>query len=58
LAALVTGGAAAVALKTGLLGWLILTFKKGAKLIVVAVVAIGAFIKKLFTRKGESGNVQ
>jgi uncharacterized membrane-anchored protein len=58
LAALVTGGAAAVALKTGLLGWIILMFKKGAKLIVVAVAAIGAFIKKLFTRKSQQGNVQ
>ena len=48
LAALITGGAAAVALKTGLLGTLILFFKKGAKLIIVGVIAIGAFIKKVF----------
>lgn len=40
LAALVTGGAAAVALKSGLL-------PKLGKLIVVAAVGVGAFIKKL-----------
>lgn len=53
LAALVTGGAAAVAIKTGLFSSLLLLFKKGAKLIILAVAAIGAFIKKLFT--GRSG---
>lgn len=47
LAALITGGAAAVAVKTGLMASIILFFKKGAKLIIVAIVAIGAFIKKL-----------
>jgi uncharacterized membrane-anchored protein len=57
LAALVTGGAAAVALKTGLFGWIILMFKKGAKLVIVAVAAIAAAIKKLFSRKSDS-NVQ
>lgn len=41
LTALVAGGAAAVLLKTGLL-------KKFGKLIVLAVVAVGAGIKKLF----------
>ncbi len=41
LAALVTGGAAAVAAKAGL-------FKKLWKLIVVAVVGAGALVKKLF----------
>src|SRR5262245_63124781 len=49
LAALITGGAAAVAVKTGLFASLILLFKKGAKLIVVAVVAVIAGIKKLFS---------
>ncbi len=41
LTALVTGGAAAVALKTGL-------FKKFWKLIVLGFMAIGGFFKKLF----------
>jgi len=44
LAALVGGGALAVAAKSGLL-------QKFWKLIVVAVVGAGAFVKKLFTKK-------
>jgi uncharacterized membrane-anchored protein len=52
LAALVTGGAAAVAMKTGLLGSLILFFKKGAKLVIVAIVAVVAWIKRLVLGKG------
>jgi uncharacterized membrane-anchored protein len=47
LAALITGGAAAVAVKTGLFGAIVLFFKKAWKLVVVAVVALGAFIKRL-----------
>jgi uncharacterized membrane-anchored protein len=54
LAALVTGGAAAVAIKTGLLSTIILFFKKGAKLIVVACVAVGAFFKKLIFGRGRN----
>jgi uncharacterized membrane-anchored protein len=54
LAALVTGGAAAIAIKTGMLSSLILLFKKGAKLIVVACVAVVGFFKKLFS--GRSRN--
>lgn len=54
LAALITGGAAAVAVKTGLMASIILFFKKGAKLIIVAVVAIGAFIKKLAFGRGRN----
>lgn len=46
LGALVTGGAAAVALKTGLL-------QKFWKLIVAAVVAVGAAIKRLFGRRAK-----
>jgi uncharacterized membrane-anchored protein len=46
LAALVTGGAVAVAAKSGLLG-------KLWKLIVVAVLGAGAAIKRLFTGKGD-----
>jgi uncharacterized membrane-anchored protein len=49
LAALITGGAAAVAVKTGLFASLVLFFKKGAKVIVIAVVAVIAWLKKLFT---------
>jgi uncharacterized membrane-anchored protein len=52
LAALITGGAAAVAMKTGLLSAIILLIKKGAKLIVVAVVAVVAWIKRLVLGKG------
>jgi len=44
LAALVTGGAAAVALKTGLL-------QKFWKVIVVAVIGVGAFFKRMFSGK-------
>ncbi len=47
LAALVTGGAVAVAAKTGLLATLVLFFKKGWKLLVIGVVAVGAFFKRL-----------
>ena len=49
LAALITGGAAAVAVKTGLFASLVLFFKKAAKLIVIAVVAVFAWIRKLIT---------
>jgi len=58
LAALVTAGAAAGAAKLGLFAWLAVFFKKFAKLIVVAVVAVAAFFKKmiarLFGRGGEA----
>jgi uncharacterized membrane-anchored protein len=47
LAALVTGGAVAVAAKTGLLASVLLLFKKGWKLVVVGVVAVAAFFKRL-----------
>jgi uncharacterized membrane-anchored protein len=52
LAALITGAGAAVAVKTGLMASIILFFKKGAKLIIVAVVAVGAFLKKLVFGRG------
>ena len=41
-----------MAVKTGLFTTLLLFFKKGAKLIIVAIVAIGAFFKKLALGKG------
>lgn len=54
LAALITGGAAAVAVKTGLLGTLALFFKKAWKLIIIVVVAIGGFIGKFFGKKKDT----
>jgi len=50
LAALVTAGAAVGAAKLGLLGPVILFFKKAWKLLVVAVVAVAASAKKLLSR--------
>ena len=49
LAALITGGAAVVAVKTVLFAWLILLFKKAWKAVVLAVAAVAAWIKKLIT---------
>lgn len=54
LIALVAGGAGAVAAKTGLLSAVLVFFKKGAKLIVIGVAALAAFLKKLFTGKKDS----
>ncbi|MEW6302904.1 MAG: DUF2167 domain-containing protein [Verrucomicrobiota bacterium] len=51
LAALVVGGAAAVGAKLGLFAYLALMFKKAWKLIVVAVVAVGAWIRNLVLGK-------
>jgi len=53
LAALVVGGAAVGAAKMGLLGGLLVFLKKGWKLIVVGIAAIGAFLRKLFLRKSD-----
>jgi len=59
LAALVLGGAAVGAAKLGLLSSLLLVFKKAWKLVVVAIAAVAASLKKFFTklfgRKNESG---
>lgn len=49
LAALVVGGAAVGAAKLGLFAVFAGFFKKAWKLVVVGVVALGSFIKKLFT---------
>jgi uncharacterized membrane-anchored protein len=55
LAALITGGAVAVAAKTGLLAGLVLFLKKGWKLLVFAVVAVIAFFKRIiFGRSARS----
>jgi uncharacterized membrane-anchored protein len=50
LAALVVGGAAVGAAKLGLFTSLLLVFKKAFKLVIVAVVAIIASIKKFFAK--------
>jgi len=50
LGALVLGGAAVGAAKLGLFGPIILLFKKAWKLVIIAVVAIAASIKKLINR--------
>ena len=59
LAALVLGGAAVGAAKLGLLGPVLLFFKKAWKFVVVGVAAIAASVKKivarLFGRKSETG---
>lgn len=51
LAALVAGGGVALASKTGLLAKLGVLLAKGGKLIIVGVIALGAFIKAVFTKK-------
>ena len=53
LTALIVGGAAAVAAKTGLFKWLGASIVAFWKLIVVGIAAIGAFFKKLFSGKKE-----
>lgn len=54
LTALVVGGAAAVGAKLGLFAWLAVALKKFGKFIIVGVVAIGVFLKKIFVgNKGE-----
>src|SRR5262249_44723862 len=55
LAALITGGAVAVAAKTGLLTVIALFFKKAWKLLVIGVVAVVSFFKRLlFGRSARS----
>jgi uncharacterized membrane-anchored protein len=53
LAALVTGAGVALAAKTGLLAWIAVFFKKAWKVIVIAVVAVGAFLKRLVVGRTE-----
>jgi len=50
LGALVLGGAAVGAAKLGLFVWLGVLFKKAGKLVIVAVVAVAAFFKKMFAK--------
>jgi uncharacterized membrane-anchored protein len=53
LAALVTGAGVAVAAKTGLLAGIVLFLKKGWKLVVGIVVAVGVFLKRLVVGRTE-----
>lgn len=50
LGALVVGGAAVGAAKLGLFAWLAVFLKKAWKLVIVAVVAVVAFFKKIIAR--------
>ncbi len=52
LAALVVGGGAVAAAKLGLLGGLMVFLKKGWKLVIVALAALAAFAKRLFSGRG------
>ena len=56
LAALILGGAAAVATKKGLWGVLAGFFAAAWKAIAAAVVAVGAWLKRSFAKKGDAGN--
>jgi uncharacterized membrane-anchored protein len=55
LAALITGGAAAVAVKTGLFASLVLLLKKAWKLVVFAVAGVIAWFKRLISGGRKSG---
>jgi uncharacterized membrane-anchored protein len=57
LAALIAGGAAAVAVKTGLFASLILLFKKAWKLVAVAIAAVVAWFKRLISGGRKSGEI-
>lgn len=50
LAALVLGGAGVGAAKLGMLGWLAVFFKKAWKVVVVVLIGIAAFFKKILNR--------
>lgn len=58
LAALVTGGAAVVAAKTGLFAAIGVLFKKAWKLVVFGFVALCAFIKRLFGGGPKTNSLQ
>ncbi len=53
LTALVAGGAGVAAAKLGLFGKLWKLLAASAKLVIVGLIAVGAFIKKLFTGKSD-----
>ena len=56
LTALVAGGAAAVAVKTGLFAKLALVFAKAGKAIVLGFLALMGGIAKLFTGRSKSSS--
>jgi uncharacterized membrane-anchored protein len=58
LTALVAGGAVAVAAKTGLLASIVLLFKKAWKLVIVGLIAVGAFIKRLIFGRSDRQTVE
>ncbi len=58
LGALVLGGTAAAAAKFGLLGPVVLFFKKAWKIGVVALVAVGSWVKRLFTGRRRDGAIE
>jgi len=55
IATLIAGGALAAAAKFGILKVLWLGLLKFSKFIIIGLVAIAAFFKKLFNRSGSSG---
>jgi uncharacterized membrane-anchored protein len=56
LTALVAGGAGAAAVKLGLFGKLWKLLAAGAKFIIVGLIAVGAWIKKLLTGRSDDRN--
>jgi uncharacterized membrane-anchored protein len=56
IAALVAGGALAAAAKFGLLKVLWLGILAGKKFVIIAVLAIGAWLKRIFGRRGTSSS--
>ncbi|MEM1023025.1 MAG: DUF2167 domain-containing protein [Myxococcota bacterium] len=51
LVALIAGGAGALAVKTGLFASLLVFLKKGFKFVILGLVAVGAAVKKVFSRR-------
>jgi uncharacterized membrane-anchored protein len=56
IAALVAGGALAAAAKFGFLKVLWLGLLAAKKFVIIGVIALGAFLKKIFSRRNNSGN--
>jgi uncharacterized membrane-anchored protein len=56
LGALVVGGAAVGAAKLGAFVWLAVFFKKAFKLIIIAFVAVLAFLKQILAKLSGRGN--
>jgi uncharacterized membrane-anchored protein len=58
LTALVAGGAVAVAAKTGLLTAILLLFKKAWKVIIIGLVAVASFFKRLLFGRSEKQTLE